>query len=81
MQEMKNQPMHEHNDTQQRHAQVHIQIACPYCRSTDTEFMSLFGQQLLTLQVYCNACHTPFECIKDDDILAAYDEARKDGQL
>ena len=81
MQETKNQLMHEQNDTQQRHTQVHIHIACPYCRSTDTEFMSLFGQQLLTLQVYCNACHTPFECIKDDDILAAYDEARKEGQL
>ena len=81
MQETKNQPMHEQNDTKQRHTQVHIQIACPYCRSTDTEFMSLFGQQLLTLQVYCNACHTPFECVKDDDILAAYDEAQKEGQL
>ena len=34
--------------------------------STDTEFFSLFGQQLLTEQYYCNTCHTPFEYIKDD---------------
>jgi DNA-directed RNA polymerase subunit RPC12/RpoP len=36
-------------------------ISCPYCRSTNTEFFSLFGQQLLTEQYYCNNCHTPFE--------------------
>ncbi len=38
---------------------------CPYCRSTDTELFSLFGQQLLTVQYYCNTCHTPFERVKD----------------
>jgi hypothetical protein len=38
----------------------------------------LFGQQLLTIQFYCNACHTPFECVKDDAILEAYDAARKE---
>ena len=58
-----------------------VQVACPFCRSTDTEFFSLFGQQLLTVQFYCNACHTPFECVKDDDILDAYEVARKEGQL
>jgi hypothetical protein len=47
-------------------------VACPFCGSTDTELFSLFGQQLLTVQYYCNACHTPFECIKDDDILDNY---------
>ena len=77
MQETTNQCKQEQN-TQQRLTQAHIQIACPFCGSTDTEFMSLFGQQLLTLQVYCNACHTPFECVKDDAILEAYDVARKD---
>jgi len=45
-------------------------IRCPYCDSTDTEFMSLFGQQLLTVQYYCNACRTPFERVKGDDVLA-----------
>ncbi len=44
------------------------QVACPYCGSTDTELFALFGQQLLTVQYYCNACHTPFEHIKDDDM-------------
>jgi DNA-directed RNA polymerase subunit RPC12/RpoP len=45
------------------------EVTCPYCHSTNTEFFSLFGQQLLTVQYYCNACHTPFEHIKDDDVL------------
>jgi formylmethanofuran dehydrogenase subunit B len=55
------------------------QVVCPFCGSTDTELFSLFGQQLLTVQFYCNVCHTPFECIKDDDILDDY-AARKEGQ-
>jgi len=55
------------------------QVACPFCGSTDTELFSLFGQQLLTVQFYCNSCHTPFECVKDDDILDDY-AARKEGQ-
>jgi len=42
-------------------------VTCPYCGSTETELFSLFGQQLLTLQYYCNTCHTPFEHVKDDD--------------
>ncbi len=45
-------------------------VTCPYCFSVDTEFYSLFGQQLLTMQYYCNTCHTPFEYIKDDDYLS-----------
>jgi len=58
-----------------------VQIACPFCCSTDSEFISLFGQQLLTVQLYCKTCHTPFECVKDDDILNAYDVARKENKL
>jgi hypothetical protein len=54
--------------------------ACPYCESTDTEPFSLFGQQLLTVQYYCNTCHTPFERVKDDDVLNDY-ATRKEGQL
>lgn len=56
-------------------------VLCPYCNSGDTELFSLFGPQLLTVQFYCNTCHTPFECIKDDDILDTYtgsDYTRKD---
>ncbi len=68
-------------DKQGTKTNVKVQIACPYCRSTDTEFLSLFGQQLLTVQVYCHACHTPFECVKDDDILDAYNVVRKEDQL
>jgi hypothetical protein len=66
-------------DTQATHTTARVQIACPFCRSIDIELFSLFGQQLLTVQWYCNACHTPFECVKDDDILAAYDKVRKEG--
>ena len=44
-------------------------IPCPFCGSIDTDFLSLFGQQLLTVQYYCNACRTPFERVKDRDVL------------
>ena len=44
-------------------------VICPYCGSNTTELFSLFGQQLLTVQFYCQTCHTPFEHIKDDAIL------------
>ena len=43
-------------------------VVCPFCGSNDTELLALFGQQLLTVQYYCNTCHTPFEHIKDDDM-------------
>ena len=52
-------------------AQEH-RVTCPYCGSQNTELFSLFGQQLLTIQYYCNECHTPFETVKDDEVLAAY---------
>ncbi len=81
MQEIMEQPMQDVKNTKQPQTQASIKIACPFCRSTDTEIFSLFGQQLLTLQFYCHACHTPFECVKDDDILNAYDAARKEDQL
>lgn len=47
---------------------------CPYCESDQTEIMSLFGSQLLTLQYYCRTCRTPFECVRDERALA---EARR----
>ena len=56
-----------------------VEVRCPYCDSHDTEFFSLFGQQLLTVQYYCNSCHTPFEYVKDDEMLNAY-ATRKEGQ-
>ena len=56
-----------------------VEVSCPYCGSTDTECFSLFGQQLLTVQYYCNTCHTPFERIKDDDVLDSY-STRKESQ-
>ena len=56
-----------------------VEVVCPYYGSHDSEFFSLFGQQLLTVQYYCNACHTPFEHVKDDELLNAY-ATRKESQ-
>ncbi len=59
---------------------------CPYCGSPETEPLALFGQQLLTVQMYCQGCHTPFEYVKDDAILDVFSArtapvARKAEQL
>ncbi len=40
------------------------EIACPFCKSTDTEMISLFGMQLMTTQHYCHNCHSAFEAVK-----------------
>ena len=48
---------------------VKVVVTCPYCGSTRTELSALFGPQLLTVEYYCNSCHTPFEHVKDDDVL------------
>jgi hypothetical protein len=52
------------------------QVLCPFCGSSATEFFSLFGSQLLTAQYYCRSCHTPFERVKDESVMA--DAARRD---
>lgn len=36
-------------------------VQCPFCGSTDTEALAIFGSQLSTQQYYCRACHTPFQ--------------------
>lgn len=41
-------------------------VICPFCGSSDTEPLALFGSQLSTTQHYCRACHTPFERMKQD---------------
>jgi DNA-directed RNA polymerase subunit RPC12/RpoP len=58
------------------HGDAQPAINCPYCGSTETEVFSLFGSQLLTAQYYCRACHTPFEQVKNETVLA--DAARRD---
>ena len=40
------------------------QPACPFCGSTDSELMSLFGQQLMGSQYYCRNCRTAFESVR-----------------
>jgi len=37
---------------------------CPFCRSTDTEVISLFGSQVMTMQCKCRACGDFFEASK-----------------
>lgn len=44
-------------------------IPCPFCGSENSELLSLFGQQLLTVQYYCRDCQTPFERVKGPDVL------------
>ena len=61
-------------------SKTQTEVKCPFCGSTDTELFSLFGQQLLTVQYYCNTCHTPFEHIKDDDVLDDFAERKEDQQ-
>ena len=41
-------------------------VACPFCNSTDTEMIALFGMQMMTSQYYCRSCHSVFEAIKWD---------------
>lgn len=41
-------------------------VACPFCRSTDTEMIALFGMQMMTSQYYCRHCHSAFEAVKWD---------------
>lgn len=56
-------------------------VRCPFCGSGKTELFSLFGQQLLTVQYYCQTCHTPFEYVKDDDVLNVAEETSRTGFL
>ena len=37
---------------------------CPFCRSKDTEVISLFGSQVMTMQCKCRACGNFFEASK-----------------
>jgi transcription elongation factor Elf1 len=37
---------------------------CPFCRSADTEVISLFGSQVMTMQCKCRACGSFFEASK-----------------
>jgi DNA-directed RNA polymerase subunit RPC12/RpoP len=47
------------------------EIRCPFCGSAETELLSLFGQQLLTVQYYCQGCRTPFERVRGNDVMRA----------
>jgi len=39
-------------------------ILCPFCKSLETEVISLFGSQVMTMQCKCRACGTFFEASK-----------------
>ena len=38
--------------------------ACPFCHSMDTEVISLFGSQVMTMQCKCRACGSFYEASK-----------------
>jgi hypothetical protein len=38
--------------------------ACPFCKATDTEVISLFGSQVMTMQCKCLACGSFYEASK-----------------
>jgi len=37
---------------------------CPFCQATNTEVISLFGSQVMTMQCRCRACGSFFEASK-----------------
>jgi len=37
---------------------------CPFCHGTDTEIISLFGSQVMTMQCKCRACGSFYEASK-----------------
>ncbi len=40
-------------------------VACPFCKSENTECVALFGPKLLTSQYFCRDCHSAFEVVKE----------------
>jgi transcription elongation factor Elf1 len=37
---------------------------CPFCGATDTDVISLFGSQVMTMQCKCRACGSFYEASK-----------------
>jgi transcription elongation factor Elf1 len=37
---------------------------CPFCNSPDAQVISLFGTQVMTMQVKCRSCGTIYEATK-----------------
>jgi transposase-like protein len=40
--------------------------ACPFCGSSEVEFVSPFAGQIITSQFRCRACNTYFEAVRED---------------
>ncbi len=47
--------------------EVWEKVSCPFCNSTETEMIALFGQQMMTSQYYCHGCRSVFEAVKWED--------------
>lgn len=61
-------------------SEIETQVDCPFCKSRDVELFSLFGQQLMTVQYYCNSCRTAFERVKGPDVISdAEERVRRQG--
>jgi transposase-like protein len=51
-------------------------VSCPFCKSTQTELIALFGSQLLTSQYRCTACGSYFEALRPDSEEATVSHGR-----
>ena len=40
-------------------------VTCPWCASDQVELVGMVGPTVMTSSWICNACHTPFERIRD----------------
>ena len=40
-------------------------VVCPFCASTNTTCVALFGPKLLTSQYICKDCKSAFEVMKE----------------
>ena len=41
-----------------------LERSCPFCGAADSEVISLFGSQVMTMQYKCRACGSFFEASK-----------------
>ena len=53
-----------HSANQKHFRPDEVTLACPFCKSEQTELKSWFGSTACKAMYYCNNCHQPFEHFK-----------------
>jgi hypothetical protein len=53
-----------------------VNVACPFCESTDVELVSAWGGQMITSQMRCRGCETYFEAIREEQWTTSYGDDR-----